>query len=372
MKPKKTVSIMNVVAARPNFMKAAPLIREMRRFLELRPTLIHTGQHYDVEMSSGFLADLDLPVPDAELGVGSGTHAEQTARVMLEFEKVLTEARPDVVVVVGDVNSTLACSLTAVKMGVMVAHVEAGLRSRDRQMPEEINRLVTDAVADLLFAPSQDAVENLLAEGLEPAKVHLVGNIMIDTLLHHRDRAARSPVLSTLGLRPSQYGVLTLHRPANVDDREPLTEILAVLEEVTRELPVVFPMHPRTAKMIEQWGLGPRLTSLGLGGLRVTQPMGYLDFLGLMMHARFVLTDSGGIQEETTVLGVPCLTLRDTTERPVTVTHGTNIVVGRDVRRILKEVERILNGEGKTGTVPPLWDGKTAQRIVQIIRTRLA
>lgn len=365
----KTVTIMTVVAARPNFMKVAPLIREMRRFPELCPTLIHTGQHYDAEMSSGFFADLDLPVPDAELGVGSGTHAEQTARVMLKFEQVLAGARPDLVVVVGDVNSTLACSLTAVKMGVPVAHIEAGLRSRDRTMPEEINRLVTDAVADLLFAPSQDAVDNLLAEGTEPAKVHLVGNIMIDTMLHHRDRAARSMVLAAMNLQPSSYGVLTLHRPVNVDDREPLIALIAVLQEVTRDLPVVFPMHPRTAKMIEQWGLGPQLAALG--GLRVCPPLGYLDFLGLMMQARFVLTDSGGIQEETTVLGIPCLTLRETTERPVTVTHGTNIVVGRDIHRILKEVKRILNGEGKTGTVPALWDGKTAQRICRIIRMRL-
>jgi UDP-N-acetylglucosamine 2-epimerase (non-hydrolysing) len=327
--------------------------------------LVHTGQHYDDNMSKVFFEDLDIPQPDIYLGVGSGSHAEQTARVMLAFEPVLLRGRPDVVLVVGDVNSTLACTLVAKKLGVAVAHVEAGLRSFDHSMPEEINRLLTDQMASLLFTTEKSANENLIREGVSEEKIHFVGNVMIDTLLVQKERALEIDVLAKYGLSPQGFGLLTLHRPSNVDKREVLTDILDALEEIQRHVPILFPAHPRSMKQLQEFGLESRLAAMA--NLRVTEPLGYLAFLNLMANAKMVLTDSGGIQEETTILGVPCLTIRENTERPVTVTEGTNTVVGSDPQRIIDECSIILRDGGKRGRIPELWDGKAARRIVGIL-----
>ena len=358
--------VLNVVGARPNLMKIAPLVEEMRRYPDIRQRLLHTGQHYDEAMSQVFFDELGIPRPDLYLGVGSGSHAEQTARVMVGFEQVLLEDRPDVVVVVGDVNSTLACAITAAKVGVPLAHVEAGLRSFDRTMPEEINRVVTDALADFLFTTSREADENLRREGIPAEKVFFVGNVMIDTLLRHRERARTLGTPARFGLQPGCYALLTLHRPSNVDDPVVFSGILDALVEIQRELPLLFPIHPRTAGRLRDFGLEKRLEAAP--NLRLVEPLGYLEFLDLMMHARVVLTDSGGIQEETTILGIPCLTLRENTERPVTLTEGTNTLVGSDPVRIVDGVRRILAGESKAGRVPELWDGHAGRRIVEILR----
>ncbi len=360
------MKIQNVVGARPNLMKIAPLIEEMRQHTDIQPSLLHTGQHYDDKMSQVFFDQLDIPRPDVYLGVGSGSHAEQTARVMLAFEQVLLDERPDVVVVVGDVNSTLACAITAVKLWIPVAHVEAGLRSFDRRMPEEINRIVTDALSDFLFVTSRDAEGNLLREGIAAEKIFFVGNVMIDTLLKHRELARRQGTPARVGVRPGNYALLTLHRPSNVDVPEVLSGILHALFTLQRDLPILFPAHPRTIKRIAEFGFQERLKDAP--NLRVLEPLGYLEFIDLMMHARLVLTDSGGIQEESTILDVPCLTIRENTERPVTIVEGTNILVGTDPERIVAETRRILAGESKVGRVPELWDGHAAERIVQILR----
>jgi UDP-N-acetylglucosamine 2-epimerase (non-hydrolysing) len=327
--------------------------------------LVHTGQHYDAALSDRFFADLEIPSPDRNLGVGSGSHAEQTARVLTAFEAVLVAERPDLVVVVGDVNSTLACALAAAKLGVPVAHVEAGLRSRDRTMPEEINRIVTDALSDLCFTTCPEADENLAREGIPPGRIAFVGNVMIDSLLHCRPRARRPALADGLDLTPRRYAVLTLHRPANVDRGEDARAALAALEPVLAEMPVVFPIHPRSRQMLEGHGLGPQLA--GLPRLHLIEPLGYLEFLYLVDRARLVLTDSGGVQEETTVLDVPCLTLRRNTEREVTVREGTNRLVGLDRDAIAAAVAEILAGRWPTGRVPPLWDGHAAERIVEVI-----
>ena len=334
--------------------------------------LVHTGQHYDDKMSQVFFDDLHIPRPDVYLGVGSGRHAEQTAKVMLAFEPVVLEQKPDLVLVVGDVNSTLACALVATKAsfgkfrtGIPVAHVEAGLRSFDRTMPEEINRVLTDQIADLLFTTERDANDNLLREGVPEEKIHFVGNVMIDTLLQHKERALALDIPGEYGLEPGQYALLTLHRPSNVDVPEVLSGILDALAEIQARLPIIFPAHPRTVKRIQEFGLEEKLAAML--DLRVTEPLGYLEFLNLMANARLVLTDSGGIQEETTILGVPCLTLRENTERPVTVTQGTNTIVGCDPKRIVTEASAILDGKGKVGHVPELWDGQAARRIVQTL-----
>jgi UDP-N-acetylglucosamine 2-epimerase (non-hydrolysing) len=316
-------------------------------------------------MSKVFFEDLDIPQPDIYLGVGSGSHAEQTARVMLAFEPVLLRKRPDLLLVVGDVNSTLACTLVAKKLGVVVAHVEAGLRSFDHSMPEEINRLLTDQMASLLFTTEKSANENLIREGVSEEKIHFVGNVMIDTLLVQKERALEIDVLAKYGLSPQGFGLLTLHRPSNVDKREVLTDILDALEEIQRHVPILFPAHPRSMKQLQEFGLESRLAAMA--NLRVTEPLGYLAFLNLMANAKMVLTDSGGIQEETTILGVPCLTIRENTERPVTVTEGTNTVVGSDPQRIIDECSIILRDGGKRGRIPELWDGKAARRIVGIL-----
>ncbi len=358
------LKVINVVGARPNFMKVAPIVEEMkRREREFAPLVVHTGQHYDAGMSDAFFRDLNLPEPDVYLGVGSASHGAQTAAVMERFEPVVLEQKPDWVLVVGDVNSTLACALVCVKLGIRVGHVEAGLRSRDRSMPEEINRILTDQIVDLLFTPSADADANLLAEGIPPERIRLVGNIMIDSLLQRLDAAKSSTIRETLGIANKEYAVLTLHRPSNVDEEPGLTEIVAALEEIAGRLPVVFPVHPRTRKTIQEFGLGDRIERSK--NLIMIEPLGYLDFLQLYSGARVVLTDSGGVQEETTVLGIPCLTLRENTERPITIELGSNKLVGRDRQRIVTAAFAALESSNTSNhRIPPLWDGHTAERIV--------
>jgi UDP-N-acetylglucosamine 2-epimerase (non-hydrolysing) len=359
-RPKKLV---HVVGARPNFMKIAPIMREMARYPEeFQQILVHTGQHYDQNMSKIFFEDLELPEPDIYLGVGSGSHAQQTARIMLAFEPVLIEHKPDWVIAVGDVNSTVACALTAAKLGIKVAHVEAGLRSFDRTMPEEINRLLTDQIADVLFTPSEDGDQNLLRQGVAKEKIHLVGNVMIDTVVHLLPKAQAASFIAK-GLTNGNYALVTLHRPSNVDDAGMLRSILDTLSSISNDLPVIFPMHPRTRQRISDFGL----TVSSNGNLHVIDPLGYLEFLALENNAHVVITDSGGIQEETTYLRVPCLTVRENTERPVTVETGTNIIVGHNMARLHDEVSAILDGNAKQGKIPPLWDGKASERIANII-----
>jgi UDP-N-acetylglucosamine 2-epimerase (non-hydrolysing) len=363
-----TGPVMCIVGARPNFMKMAPLLRALATHgPSLRAILVHTGQHYDQGMSEQLFADLELPQPDINLEVGSASHAIQTAEVMRRFEPALDIHRPACVVVVGDVNSTLACALVAVKKGVPVAHVEAGLRSFDRQMPEEINRVLTDQISDRLYITERSAAVNLEREGIDAKRVVFVGNVMIDSLQSHRSRSRpASLTLKQNGLdpallnRPEGYGLVTLHRPSNVDSTEALRRILLVLNEVSLELPLVFALHPRTRVNIDRFGLGDLIAS---GRIAILPPQGYLEMLGLLADAALVLTDSGGVQEETTALGIPCLTLRDSTERPITVEQGTNTVVGTDRSAILAGVGEILAGRGKQGRVPELWDGHAAARI---------
>jgi len=358
---------MNVVGARPNFMKVAPIVAAMKRArTKFRPLVVHTGQHYDAAMSDSFFRDLELPEPDTHLGVGSASHAAQTAAVMERFEPVVLAEKPDWVLVVGDVNSTLACALVCVKLGVKVAHVEAGLRSHDRTMPEEINRLLTDQIADLLLTPSADADANLRAEGIPQERIRFVGNVMIDSLLQNLERAKASQIKDELGVGESHYGVLTLHRPSNVDQRDTFARILSALESITKTLPVIFPVHPRTRKTIAELGLTNRVAAMT--NLRLVDPLGYLDFLNLYSSARLVLTDSGGIQEETSFLNIPCLTLRENTERPITVELGTNVVVGTDTNRIIAAAGAALNGSGKkTARSIPLWDGHASERILDAL-----
>ena len=365
------LKVINVVGARPNYMKVAPIVEAMRRRArEFAPVLVHTGQHYDERMSDDFFRDLGMPLPDVHLGVGSASHAQQTALVMQRFEPVVLEQRPDWALVVGDVNSTLACALVCSKLGVKVAHVEAGLRSRDRSMPEEINRLLTDQLSDLLLTPSEDGDRNLSGEGIPAERVRLVGNVMIDSLLKHLELAAASDARERFGVEGTDYAVVTLHRPSNVDDAATLRRILRALARVSRLLPVVFPIHPRTRKNLADFGLDEEESLRG--DLRLTEPLGYLDFLRLYSGARLVLTDSGGIQEETTALGIPCLTLRENTERPVTVELGTNRVVGTDEERIVSEAEAALSKHrsGEPPRVPPLWDGRAADRILDALIER--
>jgi len=375
-----------VAGARPNFMKIAPLMAAFGERPEITPLLVHTGQHYDRVMSDLFFRELGIPEPDLNLGVGSASHAVQTAEIMKAFEPIIVEEKPDAVLVVGDVNSTIACGLVAVKLGVKLIHVEAGLRSFDRTMPEEINRLLTDSISDLLFCSEPSGVENLRREGVAEEKIHLVGNVMIDTLLRNRDKAEASTILDTLHLNSGRpYAVVTLHRPSNVDDPVMLDRIMTVLEEIGREMPVVFPVHPRTRARLN----GVRSLKLAFlenepdpvaenanfkdltPGLMLIDPLGYLDFLKLMAHARIVLTDSGGIQEETTILGTPCLTLRENTERPITVEMGTNRLVGSEPERIMRAYREVVGGEMMSGGPPPLWDGQAAQRIAAVICDKL-
>jgi UDP-N-acetylglucosamine 2-epimerase (non-hydrolysing) len=358
-----------VVGARPNFMKIAPIYARLSATQTIEPFLVHTGQHYDAAMKDTFFRQLDLPEPEVDLGVGSGSHAFQTAQIMQRFEPVLEQIAPFAVLVVGDVNSTLACGLVAVKKQVPLIHVEAGLRSFDRTMPEEINRVLTDQISEVLFTTEPSAKANLLREGIAEDKIHFVGNVMIDALLRCLEKAIPpEETLIRYGVSPpSQFGVLTLHRPANVDHPQVLARLIEALAAVSFKLPLVFPCHPRTFKAIERFGLAKRLAQ---AEIYVTPPLGYLEMVGLVNKAQLVLTDSGGLQEETTVLGVPCLTLRENTERPVTVTEGTNTLVGTDPERILACVEETLATGGKRGRIPELWDGRAAERIAQVIEAR--
>ncbi|MFT6891740.1 MAG: UDP-N-acetylglucosamine 2-epimerase (non-hydrolyzing) [Halioglobus sp.] len=361
--------VLCVVGARPNFMKIAPI---MRAFADpqckLSAQLLHTGQHYDKAMKHAFFEQLNIPEPDIDLGVGSGTHAQQTAEIMKRFEPVVDEHLPAAVLVVGDVNSTIACALVAAKKGIPVIHVEAGLRSGDRAMPEEINRILTDQLSDKLFTTERTAEDNLAKEGIDRSRVHFVGNVMIDTLLHNLDRAVpANETLKNEGVEAciaDEYGLVTLHRPSNVDDPKVLHRLITVLGEISAETPLVFPMHPRTATCIEDAGLSGYLESFNIFTI---SPQGYLDMLGLMRDAKIVLTDSGGIQEETTALGVPCITLRENTERPITVDQGTNTVVGTDTVKIMSSYRDVMDTGGKAGKMPELWDGKAAERIVDTI-----
>jgi UDP-N-acetylglucosamine 2-epimerase (non-hydrolysing) len=358
-------------------MKIAPLMEAMQQEPSFEPLLVHTGQHYDEAMSKLFFEHLGIPKPDIDLEVGSASHAQQTAEIMRRFEPVLLEHKPQLVVVVGDVNSTIACALVAAKLHIKIAHVEAGLRSFDRDMPEEINRLLTDAISDYLFITEESALQNLEHEGIPAHKIHFVGNVMIDTLLKNSKQAEASPILDQLGLSDQQdYAVLTLHRPSNVDVEDTLKRILTALHEVAQHIPVIFPIHPRTRKQIRQFGLEHLLSPLALNsqpapcapGIHYVDPLGYLDFLKLMSNSKLVLTDSGGMQEETTVLGIPCITMRENTERPVTVSCGTNLVVGTNGDRIIEECMKILSGHGKKGQIPEKWDGLAAKRIVQVLK----
>ncbi|NLW68030.1 MAG: UDP-N-acetylglucosamine 2-epimerase (non-hydrolyzing) [Bacteriovoracaceae bacterium] len=357
------MKILNVVGARPNFMKIAPLIRDMNaRKDRIEHLLVHTGQHYDKSMSDDFFVQLGIPQPDVNLGIGSASHAQQTAKILTAFESVLVEHNPDMVVVVGDVNSTMACALVAAKSGVKVAHVEAGLRSFDRTMPEEINRILTDALSDLLFTTEEAGNENLRREGIPREKIFFVGNVMIDTLVHCL--AAMPPGPPHPGLEKKEYAVITLHRPSNVDHPETLKGMLRAFQDISKNLKLVIPLHPRTRANIERFGLSDALRALEENAV-VTGPAGYVDMLRLVKDSRMVITDSGGIQEETTYLGVPCITLRANTERPSTVTLGTNTLVGSDTGKLLRAVERVMLNSHVRGTIPPLWDGHASERIVE-------
>jgi UDP-N-acetylglucosamine 2-epimerase (non-hydrolysing) len=363
------LKIINVVGARPNFMKMAPIIEALNRYPgQFRHLLVHTGQHYDERMSRSFFQDLGMPKPDIDLEVGSGSHAEQTGRIMVEFEKVCLREAPELVIVVGDVNSTMACTITARKLGIRVAHVEAGLRSRDMSMPEEINRLCTDVLCDYLFTTDHFADENLRAEGIPPERIFFVGNVMIDTLLKHRELARGLDLAGRWGLQPRGFATLTLHRPSNVDDPATLRGILEALSEIGKKIPIIFPIHPRTRKMVEQFGLGGYFSAAASPrGLWMTEPLGYLEFLHLNMQASMIITDSGGLQEEATVLGVPCITLRHNTERPITCEVGTNVIVGNSREKILEHAFRLLDGTAAPGRIPEKWDGKAAERIVGVL-----
>ena len=367
------VKIMCVVGARPNFIKAAPVVEALRKWPRAQVRLIHTGQHHDKEMSKVFFEELGLPTPDDDLQVGAGTHGEQTGLIMIRFEAVLKEEHPDLVMVFGDVNSTVAASLCAAKLGIKVAHVEAGLRSFDRSMPEELNRIVTDHLSDYLFVTECSGRENLLREGISEDKIFFVGNVMVDTLLKHRDRARAYDFRGKLGLGEGSFGVLTLHRPSNVDDPKTLEKILDTISEVAKELPIVFPCHPRTRQQLDRSRYKHvQDRTQKSSGLIVVEPLGYMEFLSLLSEARLVLTDSGGIQEETTVLGIPCLTLRENTERPVTIEQGTNVLVGTSPYRIMTAISKVLNGACSEGRVPDLWDGKAAERIAEILLNSMA
>ena len=360
------MKVLSVVGARPNFMKVAPLHRAFERTGAIDSRIVHTGQHYDARMSDVFFRQLEMPEPHVYLGIGSGSHAQQTARVMTAFEEVLLDEKPDLVLVVGDVNSTLACSLVAVKCHVPVAHVEAGLRSGDRTMPEEINRIVTDSISDYLFVTEQSGLDNLRHEGVAPEKVFFVGNVMIDALVQFRARAAATSALEDVGVTPKSYVLMTMHRPANVDREEGLSAIFETVKTIAATHQVVFPIHPRTRQRLNDFGFGPALEAMS--GVVLTEPLGYLEFLRLMENAAAVVTDSGGIQEETTFLGVPCLTLRENTERPVTVELGTNELMELDPVRIGRRVNEVAGrGRGSKGQIPPLWDGHAAERIADAI-----
>jgi UDP-N-acetylglucosamine 2-epimerase (non-hydrolysing) len=365
MRKKKIIS---VVGTRPNFIKVAPICRALSNYSDrIESLLCHTGQHSDATMSDVFFQQLGMPSPDFFLGINNGTHAEITGRIMIEFEKILFEHRPDLVLVVGDVNSSMACALAAVKLGIRVVHVESGLRSGDRAMPEEINRIVTDSISDYLFVTEESGIENLRNEGVPDSKVFFTGNVMIDTLVYLNDTIAGSDIIRRLGLVKGQYVLVTFHRPSNVDDRESLESLVSFLNEISVVMPVVFPIHPRTRKNLLEFGLMPMVAP----GIILSEPMGYIEFQSLTRFAKVVITDSGGIQEETTFLGVQCITVRNNTERPVTVKVGTNQLCGTDLSVVAERTKEILNGNEKQGQVPALWDGKAAVRIAAILAERI-
>lgn len=365
----KIKKIILVAGARPNFMKIAPLMRELIKIKRFSPILVHTGQHYDYEMSKSFFEDLSIKEPDYYLKIGSDTHSVQTAKVMIEFEKVCFKEKPDLVIVVGDVNSTLGASLVASKLCIPLAHIEAGLRSYDRTMPEEINRVLTDSLSDYLFTSCREAGDNLIAEGISEKKIFFVGNIMIDTLVFLKNRAEKKMVFKKFGLKEKNYALCTLHRPSNVDSRRSLKTIMMVIKVVAKKMPIIFPVHPRTRKQMQNFAIDDNFNNKNI---KLINPLGYLDFLSLMLQAKVILTDSGGVQEESTYLSIPCLTLRHNTERPITVTEGTNTVVGLKRDKIIQNIKNIINGAYKKGSIPELWDGKTASRIVRVLNKRLA
>ncbi len=356
--------IISVVGARPNFIKIAPVHKAFTQYKDTVQHLIcHTGQHFDKKMSSIFFSELNIPKPDFSLGIGSGSHAEQTARIMISFEKILMQEKPDLIIVPGDVNSTLAASLTATKLHIPVAHIEAGLRSFDRNMPEEINRILTDEISELLFVTEESGIKNLKKEGIPESRIFFTGNVMIDSLIHFLPKIEKSPILYKLGVKKKNYILSTFHRPSNVDDPIHLKEILDQLKRISRIYPIIFPMHPRTRNNIDRFGLTQHIPK----EIILLDPLGYIDFLALTKEATLVLTDSGGIQEETTFMGVPCITVRNNTERPVTCNIGTNYLAGQNYEKATDIAIEILNGKGKTGKIPALWDGKAAERIVQIV-----
>ena len=361
--------ILCVVGTRPNFVKMAALYREMRTRQGFEPTLVHTGQHYDANMSRIFFEELGLPEPDIDLDVAGGSVIRQTCNIMQRLDAVLEERLPDVMVVVGDVNSTLAASLTAMKTGVTLAHVEAGLRSGDRTMPEELNRIVVDHLSDMLFVTEQSGMDNLRREGIDDERIFFVGNVMVDTLMDNIEKAKKSDILHRIELSPNSYAIATIHRPANSDDRDALGEILGALCEISRDIPLLLPLHPRTRQRIEEFGLWTLIEEEK--GFMVSDPLGYLDFLSVMAHARVVFTDSGGIQEETTILGVPCITMRNNTERPITIESGTNKLAGTHGADIIHAYRSLTTGNKKSYPHPPLWDGKAAGRILDILEKRI-
>ncbi len=367
--PPAIKKIIIVAGARPNFVKIAPLIREFNRYKgDFETILVHTGQHYDFRMSELFFQNLKIPKPDVYLNVGSASHAVQTAKIMVVFEQVILRGKPDLIIVVGDVNSTAACSLVAAKLNVKVAHVEAGLRSFDRTMPEEINRIVTDSLSDFLFVSEKSGVKNLKREGIISRNIYFVGNIMIDALLSNMSLINKSDILKKLNLTRKKYCVITLHRPSNVDSIESISEICDIIKTISQQIPIVYPVHPRTRKMITEHGFIKEFEDLN--NLLMIEPVGYIDFIKLLKESKFVLTDSGGIQEETTVLKIPCLTMRNNTERPVTITEGTNYLVSRNKGKIMKYIDSIIKGKSKKGKIPELWDGETALRIVNILKNK--
>jgi len=360
--------VISVVGARPNFMKVAPIHKAFQKYSnQITHLICHTGQHYDEKMSKVFFVDLEMPQPDFYLGIGGGSHAEQTAKIMIEFEKIVLSEKPDLIIVVGDVNSTIACSLVASKLGVKIAHVEAGLRSYDKDMPEEINRLLTDSISDYLFVTERSGLENLKKEGVASEKIFFTGNVMIDSLVEHLKKSEKSQILNENSLSSGNYVLVTLHRPSNVDSKEYLEQMVKFLNKMADQFPVIFPIHPRTKNNMSKFGLLEKLNS----SVILTEPIGYIDFLKLTTNAKLIITDSGGIQEESTFLGIQCITVRNNTERPVTVTVGTNQLIGTDLKKVEEAALKVLNGEIKKGTIPELWDGKAAERISEIINQKL-
>jgi UDP-N-acetylglucosamine 2-epimerase (non-hydrolysing) len=364
-KQNKKIKIICVAAARPNFMKVAPLLDEFKKHQEFKPILVHTGQHYDYNMSGSFFKELNIQKPNYNLGVKAGLHGEQTGKTMIEFEKVCLKEKPDLVIVVGDVNATVACALVATKLHIKVAHVEAGLRSFNKKIPEEINRILTDHVADYLFTTEEEVNKNLLKEGIDKEKIFFVGDIMVDSLLAAKKRIKELDILNEFGLKKKKYALLTLHRPSNVDDKETLKNLLETFNIIQKKIPIIFPIHPRTKKRIEAIKLNKILKDSK--NLLLTSPLSYLKNICLMVNSKFVLTDSGGIQQETTSLGIPCLTLRKNTERPITIAQGTNVLCGNNQTKILQEVKKILNEKKRKTKIPKYWDGGTARRVVKIL-----